>query len=60
MNQQCLDRRIPDWQTLEQQLAAWETQSNTEKATINWMFNVDKARNKLNRAYQGLNQSNSL
>lgn len=60
MNQQCLDRRIPDWQTLTQELSAWETQRNADKATINWMFNVDKARKKLTRAYQGLNQSKSL
>lgn len=60
MNQQCLDRRIPDWRMLEQELSAWETQRNAEKATIDWMFNVDKARNKLTRAYQGLNQSKSL
>ncbi len=60
MNQQCLDRRIPDWQTLEKELSAWESSRNDEKATINWMFNVDKARKKLTRAYQGLNQSNSL
>ena len=60
MNQQCLDRRIPDWQTLEKELSAWESSRNDEKATINWMFNVDKARKKLTRAYQDLNQSNSL
>lgn len=55
MNQQCLDRRIPDWQTLEKELSAWEKSRNKEKATINWMFNIDKARKKLNRAYEGLN-----
>ena len=60
MNQQCLDRRIPDWLTLEKELSAWESSRNSEKATINWMFDVDKARNKLTRAYQGLNQSDSL
>jgi hypothetical protein len=60
MNQQCLDRRIPDWQTLNQQLLAWENRRNNEKATINWLFNIDKARKKLTRAYDGLNQSNSL
>jgi hypothetical protein len=58
MNQQCLDRRIPDWQILEKELSAWETSRNSEKATINWLFNIDKARKKLTRAYDGLNQSN--
>jgi transposase len=60
MNQQCLDRRMPDWKTLTSELAAWEKQRNKEKASIKWMFNIDKARNKLNRAYDGLNQSNSV
>ncbi len=60
MNQQCLDRRIPDWQTLNQELLAWENRRNNERATINWLFNVDKARKKLTRAYDGLNQSNPL
>lgn len=60
MNQQCLDRRIPDWQILEKELSAWETSRNSGKATINWLFNIDKARKKLTRAYDGLNQSNSL
>jgi transposase len=60
MNQQCLDRRIPDRQTLQRELQTWETSRNNERATINWLFNVDKARTKLTRAYQGLNQSNSL
>ena len=57
MNQQCLDRRIPDWATLETQLAAWEKRRNKERATIKWLFDVTKARKKLTRAYQGLNQS---
>jgi len=57
MNQQCLDRRIPDWTTLVQELAAWEKRRNKKKASITWLFNVDKARKKLTRAYHGLNQS---
>lgn len=57
MNQQCLDRRIPDWDTLHLELAAWEQRRNDARATINWMFDVDKARNKLTRAYQQLNRS---
>lgn len=60
MNQQCLDRRIPDWQSLVSELSAWEKRRNKQKATINWMFNIDKARKKLNRAYDGLNSPKSL
>lgn len=60
MNQQCLDRRIPDWETLESELAAWEERRNAAQASINWMFDVDGARNKMGRAYEQLNPSNSL
>lgn len=60
MNQQCLDRRIPDWQTLVSELSVWEKRRNKQKATIKWMFNIDKARKKLNRAYDGLNSPKSL
>lgn len=60
MNQQCLDRRIPDWDTLAQELAAWETRRNEAKASINWMFKVEDARSKLGRAYHELNPSNCL
>lgn len=60
MNQQCLDRRIPDWDTLVRELSAWEQSRNAEKASINWMFNINGAREKLARAYTALNQSHSL
>lgn len=57
MNQQCLDRRIPSWDKLQSELVAWEKRQNEARATIKWMFNVDKAREKLTRAYEQLNQS---
>lgn len=57
MNQQCLDRRIADWNTLKNELSLWENQRNEERATIKWMFDLDKARSKLTRAYEVLNRS---
>lgn len=54
MNQQCLDRRIPNQKMLIEELKYWQAQRNKEKASINWMFNVDKAREKLNRSYDNL------
>ena len=54
MNQQCLNRRIGDRNLLISKLAAWESRRNDKKATINWMFDVDAARAKLNRAYEKL------
>ncbi|MCL1158247.1 transposase, partial [Shewanella inventionis] len=58
MNRQCLDRRIGTWNDLRLSLKAWETTRNNEKASINWMFDVDNARSKLNRAYKFLNSQN--
>jgi hypothetical protein len=51
---QCLDRRIPDKATLVAEVASWEHRRNAEKARINWMFTVDRARVKLRRAYPTL------
>jgi transposase len=51
MVSQCLDRRIPDKTTLVREIAAWERRRNREKAKINWMFTIDRARAKLGRAY---------
>ncbi|MFT5789091.1 MAG: hypothetical protein ACI8SJ_001199, partial [Shewanella sp.] len=35
-----------------------ETARNSEQARIKWMFDVDNARLKLNRAYKLLNRQN--
>ena len=54
LQQQGLDRRIPDEATLTHAMAAWEHQRNTEQATIDWRFSVSDARNKLKRLYPSL------
>ena len=48
---QCLDRRLPDSETVQTEVAAWETQRNAEQAKIHWRFTTDKARSKLERLY---------
>ena len=48
---QCLDRRIPDRETLTRETAAWLRIRNNSGARINWMFKVDNAREKLGRVY---------
>lgn len=58
MNRQCLDRRIGNWDSLVSELKAWESSRNEEKASINWMFDVNGARQKLNRAYDVLTSQN--
>jgi DDE superfamily endonuclease len=54
LQQQCLDRRIPDEETLKAEIAAWEEQRNAKQATIDWRFSVTDARKKLKRLYPSL------
>jgi hypothetical protein len=49
---QCLDRRIPDVDTMRAEVAAWENHSNNRGADINWRFTTEDARIKLRRLYQ--------
>ena len=48
---QCLDRRISDFETLINELEAWQKQRNKSGARIHWRFTVDKAREKMHEAY---------
>jgi len=48
---QCLDRRIPDQQTLAAEVAAWQTKRNAAQVTIDWHFTAADARIKLKRLY---------
>ena len=50
-NQQCLDRRIADRDTLRCEVAHWQRRSNAQGARNEWMFDVCRAREKLCRAY---------
>jgi hypothetical protein len=51
---QCLDQRIPDLPCLAHEVAAWEADRNTAKATVNWRFTTADARIKLKRLYPSL------
>lgn len=48
---QCLSRRIPDEQSLKQDIAALEKERNSTGATVNWQFTSQDARIKLKRIY---------
>ena len=48
---QCLDRRIEDAASLRAEIAAWEKARNDARATIEWTFTTEKARDKMGRAY---------
>jgi len=49
--EQCLDRRIPDMATLQQEAKAWYRKRNTKQKAVDWQFTTEKARIKLKRLY---------
>ena len=51
LTRQCLSRRIPDKQTLEKEVAAWERHRNQHHAKADWQFTTENARVKLKRLY---------
>ena len=48
---QCLDRRIPNKQTLKREVAAWQKHRNKHHAKANWQFTTADARVKLKNLY---------
>ncbi|MFZ9035540.1 MAG: hypothetical protein ACO2ZM_05435 [Francisellaceae bacterium] len=58
MNRECLDRRIPSKEVLIEELDHWQNRKNNNKSTINWMFNVEQARDKFSKAYNQLTCQN--
>jgi transposase len=48
---QCLDRRIGERGQLVSEIDAWVRARNASGARINWMFDTQRARQKLGRAY---------
>ena len=51
LTSQCLSRRIPDKQTLEKEVAAWERHRNKHHPKADWQFTTENARVKLKRLY---------
>jgi hypothetical protein len=56
LQRQCLDRRIPDQETLTAEVAAWERTRNQKQVTIDWRFTTEEARIKLKRLYPVLKE----
>jgi hypothetical protein len=55
LSKQCLDRRIPDQDTLKREVHAWQEQRNAGASTMNWRFTTEDARIKLKRLYPTTN-----
>lgn len=51
LSRQRLNRRIPDMETLREEVKAWQSDRNQANATANWQFTVENARIKLRKLY---------
>lgn len=51
LQRQCLDRRIPDQETLKREVAVWEHNRNQQAVKANWRFTTEDARVKLKKLY---------
>lgn len=51
LSAQCLKRRIPDGQRLEDEVNAWLKDRNSNNAKADWRFTTEKARAKLKSPY---------
>ena len=54
LSTQCLDRRIPDQQTLIEEIAAWENDRNAHHTNADWQFTTKTARVKLKHLYPSI------
>jgi DDE superfamily endonuclease len=54
LSSQCLDRRIPDKETLTGEVAAWENSRNKNHTKADWQFTTADARVKLKRLYPAI------
>ena len=53
---QCLDRRIPDEETLVWEVAAWEEGRNAQGNPVDWRFTTAGARIKLKHLYPSIQE----
>lgn len=51
LSRQCLDRRIPDQETLTAEVTAWERERNQRATSVDWRFTTEDARIKLTHRY---------
>jgi DDE superfamily endonuclease len=53
LDRQCLNRRIPSADMMEQEVRAWTEQRNEQRSTINWKFTKEKAAKTFPALYAG-------
>jgi len=54
LSPQCLDRRIPNHETLKMEIAAWQEKRNAMAQPMEWRFTNEDARVKLKKLYPTL------
>ena len=54
LSRECLDRRIPEQQTLIEEISSWEKKRNRKGACTNWRFQSKDARVKLKKLYPSI------
>jgi hypothetical protein len=59
LSRQCLDRRIPNQETLQKEIAAWQEKRNAIARSMKWRFTNDEARVKLKKLYPTLQERRS-
>jgi DDE superfamily endonuclease len=57
LSRQCLDRRVPDFESLQSEVEAWQERRDAAGGKkIDWRFNTEDARIKLKRLYPSLQE----
>ena len=59
LSRQCLSRRIPTQEQMEQEIMALLQERQDKGIQINWQFSLQAARDKFERHYQALNTNNN-
>ena len=54
LQRQCLNRRIPDQDSLKREVEAWEATRNANEAKVDWRFTTQDARIKLKKLYPSI------
>ncbi len=56
LSRQCLERRVPNFETLEAEVAAWQERQDAADNKIDWRFTAEGARIKLKWLYPSLQE----
>jgi transposase len=54
LSRQCLEQRVPDFETLQAEVEAWQNRRNATSGKVNWRFTTEDARIKLKRLYPSI------